>query len=785
MMGTRRRPELLCPAGSPDAARAAVESGADALYLGMKKFNARAYAGNFSDEELAECIKYAHTKNVKVYITSNTLLRPDEIPEALEQLALAQKLGADAVITQDLGLAAALRRTLPDMPLHASTQMCIYNREGAEALRQMGFSRVILARECGIADIRDICRACGDDMEVEVFVHGAVCVSYSGQCLMSALAADRSGNRGQCAQLCRMDYTMNGAPDAPHFLLSPRDLSLLDRLDELADAGVSCFKIEGRMKTPAYVAAVTSVYRRKIDGLSRPDDKNALLQAFNRNGFTELYFGSQSGIEKPGRAMSSAEKPKNWGTRCGRIISVRTDNDRKANMKFQMVQVRTECRLSIGDGVEVMTGGVSDDPGTVVTELIAGGTRVRLAEAGTAVWIGRLPQDRRIAPGQELRKTSDSAQKEETDRLIATLPRRRAIDMKMTVAVDGNAELTAVCGEKSVTLSGPILTDGTGSTDIGRLREQLAKTGGTPFEAKNIEIESLGACGPLKISAVNALRRDVLAAMEQLLAEVPERRVLPYEEASPERAGATDVKCIKAISAPTAEKALELIKAERADQAVIPISELWNGEYRRLAEAGIPFRFRIPAISKGYTDTMLRRGENDLREAFAEDACLGIICGNPGHLPYAKLARECGRTAAADHTFNIWNFEAAEACFRMGFDTVYPSVEAERDTRFVRELCARYPGRVELRAGGYVPLMTSDFCPVGAFAGGKTGPGVRCSAPCAKCDHSLRDSRGRAYRLVCDRADCRVQIMSPEEVENPAIKDGVPVGAACVRRDWV
>ncbi len=290
------RMEILSPAGSAESLVAAVRAGADAVYLGASAFNARQSAANFSDEELVRAVAWCHARGVRVHLTLNTLLREDELPAAIGVARMAAAAGVDALILQDRGLARALRRMMPDMPLHASTQLSCHTPAGVRALRDAGFSRVVLAREMSAAEIA----ACaGQGCELEIFIHGALCMSVSGQCYLSAMLGGRSGNRGRCAQPCRLPFRPSDGRDTPageEFAMSLRDLSLADRFSEIGTLGVCSLKIEGRMKRPEYVAAATAVYAALRDG--RPVDEQALarLQAvFSRSGFTDGYFADARG----------------------------------------------------------------------------------------------------------------------------------------------------------------------------------------------------------------------------------------------------------------------------------------------------------------------------------------------------------------------------------------------------------------------------------------------------------------------------------------------------------
>ena len=288
------RPELLAPAGSPEALRAAVQNGADAVYLGWGAFNARRGAKNFSDEEFAAALAYCHERGVRVFLTLNTLVTDRELPQALETAVQAGRLGVDAVLVQDWGLFGLLRRTLPDLPLHASTQMSLFTSGGAREIAADGCERVVIARECSAEDTRTICENC--PVEVEVFAHGALCMCYSGQCEMSALIGGRSGNRGRCAQPCRQSYGYGRWENK--YPLSLKDNCLVGDLASLEVMGVASVKLEGRMKRPEYVAAVTGVYRKALDtGRVSREQMNDLHRAFNRQGFTDGYYAGRIGPE--------------------------------------------------------------------------------------------------------------------------------------------------------------------------------------------------------------------------------------------------------------------------------------------------------------------------------------------------------------------------------------------------------------------------------------------------------------------------------------------------------
>ncbi|MBS7258919.1 MAG: U32 family peptidase, partial [Eubacteriales bacterium] len=302
--------ELLSPAGSMDCLISAVQNGADAVYFGGGSFNARRYADNFEGDELTRAVDYCHERGVRCYITLNTLLFEREIPSALDFAAELYRIGADAVLVQDLGLASLLRKYLPELTLHASTQMGIHDLGGLQYCKRTGITRAVLAREVGLDMIEYLAKNGG--IEIETFAHGALCMSFSGSCLYSSMAGERSGNRGTCAQPCRKRASVSGRPGRHDYCLSPNDICMLSELDKLKKAGVSCVKIEGRMKKPEYVATVTRCYRAALDGAdAREIEKmrGELFELFNRGSFStsHLYGDSvrtdREASSKPGREL--------------------------------------------------------------------------------------------------------------------------------------------------------------------------------------------------------------------------------------------------------------------------------------------------------------------------------------------------------------------------------------------------------------------------------------------------------------------------------------------------
>ena len=376
--------ELLSPAGSRASLEAAVQAGADAVYMGFGAFNARRNAKNFTDEEFADAVAYCHLRGVRVFLTLNTLLTDRELPQAAEALRKASDMGVDAVLIQDWGALTLAQAVAPDLPIHASTQMSLFTAGGARWAEGLGMERVVLARELSREDIARVCQSCG--AEIEVFVHGALCMCYSGQCTMSALIGQRSGNRGACAQPCRLPYGVNG-PCRGQYPLSLKDANLSAYLQELEQLGVACLKLEGRMKRPEYVAVVTAVYRRLLDEGRGPteEESRALYDAFSRSGFTDGYYRHRKGPAMFGTRPESAPEPKELFAQARQLYE-------NGEHKQIPVTLRADLRagqpftLTAGDGTHTVTvtGAVPEAART--RELTAQDVAERLKKTGGTVF---------------------------------------------------------------------------------------------------------------------------------------------------------------------------------------------------------------------------------------------------------------------------------------------------------------------------------------------------------------------------------------------------------------
>lgn len=509
-MPQRKKVELLAPAGNMESLKAAVAAGCNAVYLGGTLFSARAFAGNFSHEELIEAVQYCHVRDVKVYVTMNTLLLEDEMENAFREIDFLYQHDIDALLVQDLGLFHYLRTCYPDFSVHCSTQMHIHNVNGVRFMKKMGAERIVLARETPIEIVRSACR---EGAEIEVFAYGALCISYSGQCLMSQSVKNRSGNRGMCAQCCRLRYFPSengrqGVNPEGDFMLSPKDLNILDRLPELLDAGVSSLKIEGRMKRPEYVWLVTSIFRRAIDAWEQGREfrldstqRRDLMLMFNR-GFTEGHL-----FHADTASRMSQYRPNHQGVQIGTVI--RFEGGR--------VLVKLTAPLYQHDGLRILNQPI--DTGLTAVRIEKKGLLVASAQAGDEVW---LDCHSKPAPkkGQPLQKTSEAPLLEDIDRHIQT--DRRLIPVKISYrAVPGEAfHLKAVDPDgRTAELSSDFIVQEAMKAPLSKeqIETALGKAGDEPYAISFGEGVADHAFIPVKM--MNQARRDLLVQLSKMRAE--------------------------------------------------------------------------------------------------------------------------------------------------------------------------------------------------------------------------------------------------------------------------
>jgi len=537
--------ELLAPAGSPEAYRAAAAAGADAVYLGAKGFNARQQADNFSEADLESVIEDAHVRGMKVYFVLNTLLKDTEIKEACNLASFVYEKGIDAVIIQDLGLVGILRKYVPDLPLHASTQMTVHNTDGVKAALDLGIERIILSREHSLSEIKSI--VSDTEAEIEVFAHGALCVSHSGQCLLSSFIGGRSGNRGRCAQPCRLPWSKIGKNLSGDYLLSPKDLMALEILPELIDTGISAIKIEGRMKSPEYVMAVVSVYRKYLDlaiqnaqkydgdnittddnyclqkqaGKSfqnnescnlysdykvDPEDIRMLMQVFNRGGFTTGYLKNFSF-----KNLMSTEHPKHWGVLAGTALSQEDIHQPKygGNKEDRLIRIKLSDKIAMGDGLEIRDAR-NNNPSAILSVMIKDGRHVKTANKGDTLLVGNFRSE--VTPQSLVYKTYDKALMDSLAERVRDNYQRVPIKGIFSIFPDDYSSLE-VC-DKDGNLVRVISREKAQKAKDKpvtalRIEEQLKKTKDTPYFFEAVIVKTNNDSF-IPVSEINSMRREAL-----------------------------------------------------------------------------------------------------------------------------------------------------------------------------------------------------------------------------------------------------------------------------------
>lgn len=667
--------ELLSPAGNRDALVAAVSCGADAVYLGYTAFGARSYAGNFDDQQLAEAVAYAHERGKKIYVTVNTLIKQCEADDVCDVLELLCHTGVDAAIVQDVGVVRMARERFPELTLHASTQMTINNAHGARLMKELGLSRVVPARECPLSELKKMADA---GVEIEAFAHGALCVAVSGQCLFSSMIGGRSGNRGRCAQPCRLPYQLDHGESG--YLLSTKDLMLIDRIPQMRDAGVYSFKLEGRMKRPEYVGVVTRAYRNALDAAAahvpyHPDDKTIrdLRQIFNRGGFTEGYV-----MDRSNAALMSWERPNHWGIRIGEV----------AGMKGMLAKVLLDEKLNDGDGLQIR--------GREETDLTYSGNDAgRGSEATVRIASGRFK------PGDAVFRLTDAVQMKEIRDIMA----QEQIRIPLT------AELTAIPGERpSLSLADPdghaIVVTGEQPVDLAKQRaldhesamKQLSKTGGTPYVIERLTLNSCDAF--MTAGMLNSLRRDALAAMQKTRTEVirthREPVIVPCEMPAQEKILIAQGESI-AMGAYLLDCGADFYYWEPQNYNV-------NLLAKELDEAGIKPVLVLPAA--------MRTDELDNIHAFVSanaQRLSGVLLNNAG-----QFALEWPVPVLGGQGLNVTNGESARFYTVLGAKRLTASCELS--LKELREMTKR-GGNFEIEAYGRTLLMLLHHCPRRTQAG--------------------------------------------------------------------
>ena len=498
--------ELLAPAGSYEALVAAVQNGANAIYLGGNEFSARAFATNFNHDELKKALRYCHLRNVKVYVTVNTLYEDNQFAKLKDYLLFLSSINVDALIIQDIGLMAYVKKYFSNFEIHMSTQASIYSLEAVKYFEKIGVERVVLARENSLQEIKNICNH--TNLDIEVFVHGALCMSYSGQCLMSSMVAKRSGNKGACGQPCRLAYKLQkdgkSIDQIPSYLLSPKDLCTLENVDKLIEAGITSFKIEGRMKRPEYVAIIVSQYRKAIDAyfnnqkiVDYKERLSKMKQMFNR-GFT-------GGFLLQDKDFMASDYPGNRGINLGKVIDY--------DYQKKLVKIKLETKLKQGDRIDFQ--GI--DYTRTITKLFLNNKLVNFAKANEIIEIELNTPVKKGTPVYKIidldliEKAQASYQKENI---------KNEIEMYFTGQINTCPNLTIIYQDKVVDTTSNLIIEPASKTPLSskRIKEQLGKLGNTVFKAENIIVD-FPDNGFFSLKEINQMRRSAIEKLELLLTD--------------------------------------------------------------------------------------------------------------------------------------------------------------------------------------------------------------------------------------------------------------------------
>lgn len=750
--------ELLAPAGTREALVAAVENGADAVYLAGGRFGARAYAENFSAEDLREAVRFAHLRGVAVHVAVNTIIADEETADLADYLRFLYDAGADAIIVQDLGVARLARQIAAPLALHASTQMTVHNLAGVRALEEMGFTRIVLARELSLAEIRHICAH--SQAEIEVFVHGALCISYSGQCLMSSLIGGRSGNRGRCAQPCRLPYQLvNGAgkdmlgESAGNFLLSPRDLNASEMIPDLLAAGVASLKIEGRMKRPEYVAVAVRAYRRAVDEalgkardeISREDDKRSLMQIFNRD-FTADYLK-----ESVGREMMSDRKPNNRGLLIGRVLHY--DKAR------QLVTVRLSENIHPGDEIDawIKVGGRTTFTVTSIQD--REGEPLSYGAKGTVI---QMPLPVRVKEHDRLFRVYDSVLMKEVQRTFKSGGPLRRIPVKAHLQAEQGAPVTLEF----------IAADGAQAKAASEFLGVAAEKSPLTHEAAQRQIDRLGttvyqlaaftaAIDPavmVPVSVLNELRRSAAAQLDEVRLKKYERPALAAVDAPQKAEGRSTVRAAQLMVSVDSLAQARAALAAGADGILFGgdsyhhqqlLAEEYRAAWHLAREKNKIIHFNTPRILRENRVAAFCRLLKEMDEFPAD----GINVHNVGTL---ALARE--HTAMAIQSdFSLATYNACTLSALKERGVVRATLSPELTWRQMEALAGESPLPLEAIVGGYLELMVSAYCAVGSFLG-RTGA-EKCSGPCHREKYFLKDRKGALFPLAMDGA-CQMHILN-------------------------
>ena len=723
-----KRVEVLAPAGSMESLYAAINKGADAVYLGGNKFSARAYASNFDNDNMIKAIDYAHSYDVKVYVTLNTILKENEIEEAVKYVGFLYEIGVDAVIIQDVGLLKRIREEFKDFELHASTQLTVHNGEAALYFKDKGFHRIVLSRELSLEEIKYISKDLA--IETEMFVHGALCISYSGQCLMSSIIGGRSGNRGRCAQPCRMEYTLKGekSGEKKGHLLSPKDMCTIEDVNEVINTGTYSLKIEGRMKRAEYVAGVVDNYRKAVDKAlfntkyDSQSGKRQLLQLFNRSGFTSAFLKKDTGKD-----MMSYNSPKNAGVPLGKV-----DNNGEVVLKED---------IKLGDGIRYR------DKGFTLSKMLLNGREVKEAKRGDKVKV--FPID--YKKGDELFKSLNKELFDELEGYLKPFYKKIPLKAKVNFEVDKEFSLEVNYNGKDYKFLGEVVQKAEKRPlDKERIEDALKKSGDVPFKFDEVVFENFED-GFLRVADLNNLRRDALESITKSISK-------SYRRRRPEKSNNKDVVIIKenveeVFSCITKEQANALIDCGAKDIAFDLFSREINAlRAKDLIEFSEKYRDKIRFYVK--TSTIVKGEFNSVCETInkVKPYIKGIVSSNVGIINVFKDELYI----IGDYKLNIMNSESLK--FYQN-DIALPTLSLELNRGEIKSLAKKAKGNIAMIVYGKPELMISEYCPIGSTFGGKDTE-KKCNIACAKDRFTLIDRVNERLRVMTDLY-CRSYILNP------------------------
>lgn len=767
--------ELLAPVGSQESLRAAVQNGADAVYMGGKLFSARHYAQNFTNQELVEAVEYAHLYGVKVYVAVNILIDNRELPELIEYLYTLHTAKVDALIVQDLGVIRAIRKLLPGFELHGSTQMTIHNAAGARFLEELGLERVVLAREVSLKNIELIGKS--SRIKLETFVHGALCVSYSGQCLMSSMIGGRSGNRGRCAQPCRLAYTLvNSRSEEIHkgHLLSPRDLKMIENLPFLIRAGIVSLKIEGRMKRPEYVATVTRNYRLALDhyydlaSRGKAEEyavssrsRKELEQIFNRD-FTTGYF-----LENPGPQLMSYQRPNNRGIMLGRVTAF--------NPAARAVTIELDEPVRVGDGYEIWVTRGGRAAGEI-KELFLNGRKVDQAAEGEVTFT--IPEGHPRA-GDRVFKTMDAALLE-TARQSYQVPQGIIkYPLQMNIRIRRNEPVLLEARDEQghiVKVQGSFAAEPAQKHPLTRetVAKQLERLGNTVFFLENLQ-QDLEPGLMVPVSELNNLRRELIEKLAEIRRQPFDKEIIPQKEYTagtaqlmksiqprakrqkmqPQRSFRLAVKVGDLPSLRAAVKAgADIIyfggENYRGKQVITPPQ--WQEAVRICRNSGAEAVLVLPRLfHEDRSRQVIELLEHSQREGIA-----GVMAANLGSL---QLCREMGiKDIYSDYTLNVFNDLTCEELQEKGVGRI--ALSPELNLEQLQMLGRRSEPELECLVHGQLPLMITEQCTVGNVLG-KGNLARGCPMPCQARGFGLKDRLNMVFPLECDE-NCRMHVYNPK-----------------------